>query len=397
MADSKAGSGGQGPLAGIVVLDMSQGIAGPSCGGHFAEFGAKVIKIEPPQGDWMRPLGSRIAGTSAQAILYNRGKESLALDLRTPEGRDIALKLAEGAHVAIENARPGVMERLGLGFEALKARQPDIVYVSVSGFGQRGPNRTKPLVDALAQAKSGLMSVMRSRDGAPVKMDATLIDAITGLYAFQAASMALWGKQPGSGARHVDISLIQSAAHVQAPNILEWDYVGRPPGLLNPPAGNYRTADGFITVTTVNEAQTHGIFRGIGRPDMITDPRFDKVASRKENIAALRAILDDVLPSRPTAEWVALFEKEGALSSAINTYGDWLADEHIKAVDAAPPYELRTGEKARLPHLPGQAPNTMAMPGIGEHSRDVLARLGVPEAEIDRLIATGIVKTADGG
>src|SRR5689334_18279928 len=119
----------KGPLSGLTVLDMSQGIAGPSCGGHFAEFGARVIKIEPPQGDWMRPLGTRIAGTSAQAILYNRGKESLALDIRTPEGRDIALMLAERADVAIENARPGVMERLGLGFDHLKARQPDIVYV----------------------------------------------------------------------------------------------------------------------------------------------------------------------------------------------------------------------------------------------------------------------------
>ena len=381
------------PLAGIRVLDMSQGIAGPSCGGHFAEHGANVIKIEPPEGDWMRPLGSRVAGTSAQSILYNRGKRSLALDLRKPEGRDIALRLAATADVAIQSARPGVMDRLGLGFEHLKDRQPDIVYVSVSGFGQTGPDREKPLVDALAQAKSGLMSVMRARDGSPVKMDATLIDAITGLYAFQAASMALWGKRKGSGARHLDISLMQAAAHVQAPSILEWDYVGGPPGLLNPPAGNYRTADGFIAVTTVNEAQSHGIFRAIGRPEMIVDARFATVAARKANVPALRQTMDEALATRTTAAWVEAFAREGALASAIHTYGDWLADPHVNASDMAPAYELRDGRRARLPRMPGRPANDRPMPGIGEHSSDVLAELGLAPGDIERLVAAGVVRT----
>ncbi len=383
---------GDAPLRGLTVLDMSQGIAGPSCGGHFAEFGARVIKIEPPEGDWMRPLGSRVAGTSAQAILYNRGKESLALDLRKPEGREIALRLAQGCDVAIQSARPGVMERLGLGFAQVEARQPDIVYVSVSGFGQRGPDREKPLVDALAQAKSGLMSVMRGRDGSPVKMDATLIDALTGLYAFQAASMALWGKTKGSGARHLDISLMQAAAHVQAPSILEWDYVGGSQGVPNPPAGNYRTQDGFLALTAVNEAQAHGIFRAIERPEMVADSRFATVAGRKANVAALRAILDAELAKRPTAVWVAAFEREGALGSAIQTYGEWLDDAHVKAIDMAPAYTLRDGRSARLPHMPGQAPNERPMPGIGEHSRAVLAGLGLPNAEIESLITAQIVR-----
>ena len=385
-----------GPLAGLTVLDMSQGIAGPSCGGHFAEFGARVIKIEPPEGDWMRPLGSRLAGTSAQAILYNRGKESLALDLRKPAGRDIALRLAEGADVAIQSARPGVMDRLGLGFEHLRARRPNIVYVSVSGFGQRGPEREKPLVDALAQAKSGLMSVMRARDGSPVKMDATLIDALTGLYAYQAATMALWGKKKGSGARHLDISLMQAAAHVQAPSILEWDHVGGPPGLLNPPAGNYRTKDGFLAMTAVNETQAHGIFRAIERPELATDPRFAAVAGRKANVAALRDILDAELVKRPTAEWVAAFQREGALASGIQTYGEWLADPHVQEIEMAPAYLLRDGTHARLPHLPGQPPNTRPMPGIGEQSRAVLAGLGLANDEIERLIAADIVREPRG-
>jgi len=381
-----------GPLSAITVLDMSQGIAGPSCGGYFAEHGARVIKIEPPEGDWMRHLGTRIDGMSSQAIAYNRGKESLAIDLRKPEGRDVALKLAERAEVAIESARPGVFERLGLGFEALKARNPDIIYVSVSGWGQRGPNRERPMVDTIGQAVSGFMSAARSREGAPVKVDVPFIDAFTGLYAFQAASMALWGKAKGSGARHIDISLMQAAAHVQAPNILEYGFVGRPPGLLNPPAGNYRTKDGWIAITLVNQAQFEGICRAISRADVITDARFTTVAGRKENVAALRAILDEALTTRTTAEWVGLFEKEGALASGINTYSDWLTDPHVQAVEAAPYYALADGGKVPLPHLPGQRRYDAPVPTVGQHTRALLAEVGMGSKAIDRLLASQLAR-----
>jgi CoA:oxalate CoA-transferase len=383
-----------GPLAAITVLDMSQGIAGPSCGGYFAEHGARVIKIEPPEGDWMRHLGTRIDAMSSQTIAYNRGKESLALDLRKPEGRDIALKLAERADVVVESARPGVFERLGLGFEAIKARNPDVIYVSVSGWGQRGPNRERPMVDTIGQAISGFMSATRARDGAPVKVDVPFIDAFTGLYAFQAASMALWGKIKGSGARHIDISLMQSAAHAQSPNILEYGFVGRPPGLLNPPAGNYRTRDGWIAITLVNQAQFEGICRAIERADVISDARFTTVAGRKEHVAALRDILDEALAARTTAEWVPIFEKEGALASAINTYGDWLEDPHVQAVEAAPGYPLSDGKAVPLPHLPGQKPNMATVPTIGEHTRALLAEAGMGAASIDALIASKLARQA---
>ncbi len=379
-----------GPLSAITVLDMSQGIAGPSCGGYFAEHGARVIKLEPPEGDWMRHLGTRIDGMSSQTIAYNRGKESLAIDIRKPEGRDVALKLAERADVAIESARPGVFERLGLGFQDLKARNPDIIYVSVSGWGQRGPNRERPMVDTIGQAVSGFMAATRSREGAPVKVDVPFIDAFTGLYAFQAASMALWGKTKESGARHIDISLVQAAAHAQSANILEYGFVGRPPGLLNPPAGNYRTKDGFIAITLVNQAQFEGICRAIGRTDVIADARFTTVAGRKENVVALRAILDEALAARSTAEWTAIFEKENALASGINTWGDWLADPHIQAVEAAPGYALSDGRKVPLPHLPGQVPNNAAVPVIGSHTRALLGEAGMGKAAIDALIAAKV-------
>jgi crotonobetainyl-CoA:carnitine CoA-transferase CaiB-like acyl-CoA transferase len=378
------------PLQGLLVLDVSQGIAGPSCAGHFAEYGARVLKIEPPDGDWIRKLGTQIAGMSSQTIAYNRGKESLALDLKQPQGRAVALKLAAQAHVLIENARPGVMDRLGLGFDAVKAVSPDIVYVSVSGWGQRGPNRAQPMVDTVGQAMSGLMSVMRSRDGSPVKMNATLIDGMTGLYAFQAAIMALWGRKPGDGARHLDISLLQSSAHMQGPNILEYAYVGQPPGLYNPPAGNYRTSDGWLAVTLVNEAQFAGICTAIGRPELARDQRFDSFQSRKANITELTSILDSALAQRTTAEWIDRFAEAGALASRISTYGDWLDDPHVQAISAAPAYTLDSGETVRLPHLPGTPPSNAPVPRIGQHTRDLLAQAGLSRGEIDSLVHNGI-------
>ncbi len=379
------------PLAGLTVLDMSQGIAGPSCASHFAAYGARVIKLEPPEGDWIRKLGTAIAGASSSTIVYNRGKESIAVDLKSEEGRDIALEIGEKADVVIESARPGVMERLGLGFSAFSERKPDIVYISISGYGQRGPKREAAMVDTVGQAFSGLMSVIRSREGAPVKIDVPLIDAITGLYAFQAASMELWARKAGQPGRHIDISLMQAAAHIQALNIVEHAFVGRPPALLNPPAGNYPTKDGWIAVTLVTEAQFQSICRAVGRPDLGLDPRFATFAARRENVPALRQELDTALKQRPTREWAEAFAREGALGAPINDYGDWLDDGHVKAVEAAPDYELATGEMVSLPHLPGGIMDDAAVPIIGEHSRSVLADLGYTRDEIDALVGRGVV------
>lgn len=383
------------PLAGLAVLDMSQGIAGPSCGGHFAEYGAAVVKLEPPEGDWMRHIGTRIDGSSPSAITYNRGKQSLALDLKTDAGRQLALKLAARSDVVIESARPGVMERLGVGFDAVKAVRANVVYISVSGWGQRGPERESPMVDAVAQAFSGLMGVTRSREGAPVKLDATLIDAITGLYAFQAASMALWGRTPASPARHIDISLLQCAAHIQAPNIIETSFHGTPPGLMNPPAGNYRTADGWIVLSVVTDAQFQGLCRAIGRPEVARDARYATFATRRGQLPALRAIFDAAFATRKTSELVAAILAEGGLAGPINTYSDWLEHPQVKAVEAAPYYAMGDS-RIQLPHLPAAPPNAAPVPRIGEHTREVLAGLGLGAGDIDRLAADKVVKVNGG-
>jgi len=368
------------PLDGLVVLDLSQGIAAPYCARLLADQGARVIKVEPPQGDWMRALGAGPAGTSASAHYYNLGKQSLILDLKLPRDRDRALKLAERADVVIESARPGVMDRLGLGFDAVRARNPGVVYLSVSGYGRTGPRANDPLTDTVAQAFSGYMSINRGRDGIPHKTDTTIIDAVTGLYAFQAVTMALWsGRGPGCEreARHIDISLMQSAAAILGPKVLETAFLGHPPRAINPPAGSYATADGWIAVTLVREEQYRALVGAIGAPELATDPRFASFASRVEHLAPLLEAIAARLAERSTADWVARLTAAGVLASPINDFVDWLAEPQVAASDAAPPVEVAPGAWLPVPRTPGAAAGAKPSPAPGEHTEAVLREFGV--------------------
>ncbi|MGD9827861.1 MAG: CaiB/BaiF CoA transferase family protein [Hyphomicrobiaceae bacterium] len=385
--------GNSGPLAKVRVLDLSQGIAGPHCGLLFAEHGAEVVKIEPLGGDWMRQLGLRIDGQSAYSIYYNRGKKSLALDIAKPAGREIALALARRSDVVIQSARPGVMDKLGLGFAAVQAVAPGIVYVSISGFGTQGPKARHPGTDTVAQAHSGLMSVIRGRDGAPTKIDHPVVDAITGLYAFQSATMALLGRLMGApaAARHIDVSLAQSAVAIQAPKILEWSARGGPGELLlNPPTGNFRTADGWIAIALIKEEQFPRLCNVLGRPDMPEDARFSSFERRMANLQALRQELDGEFAKRGTQDWARALGAADVLVSPVNSFGDWLDDPQTEATGGAPVLPVTSQASAALPTTPGEMPFTAASPRLGEHTRGVLAELGHDGAAIDALIADGV-------
>ncbi len=379
------------PLEGLRVLDLSQGVAGPHCGGLFAEYGARVVKIEPPGGDWMRPLGPGYDNGSAGFIYYNRGKESLALDLKAEGALDVVLEFASKSDVFIENNRPGVSERLGIGFDAIKARQPKIIYVSVSGLGQTGPDAKRPLSDTVAQAHSGMMMINRGRADVPAKIDTTIIDAITGLYAFQSATMALWGDPAKREARHLDVSLAQSAAAIQGPKVLEYGIIGGMPIKLNPPAGSYPTSDGWLALTLVRESDWHAICRAIKREDLIDNPKYASFEKRSENIAELTGILDDILKTETTNEWAGRLTAEGVLASPINDYGQWLAHPQTMGTDAAPVFPVATPGEGPVPRTPGRTNNTRLSPHLGEHSRELLAEAGVASERIEQLIAAGSV------
>src|ERR1700739_798276 len=210
-----------GAYAGLRVLDLGQGVAAPYCALCVGMSGAQIVKIEPLAGDWSRGLGTRYGDHTAMSAHYNRGKRSLALDLKAPAAREIALSLAMRADVVIEGFRPGVAARLGLGCDELRARNPRLLYVSVSGFGQEGPYAALPCTDSVAQAFSGLMSVNLGNDGTPHRVGAIIVDSLTGLYAAQAVGVALYARERRSEGQRLEVSLTECAAAILGHKLAE--------------------------------------------------------------------------------------------------------------------------------------------------------------------------------
>jgi crotonobetainyl-CoA:carnitine CoA-transferase CaiB-like acyl-CoA transferase len=228
----------EGAYSGLRVLDLGQGVAAPYCAMLLAMQGAEVVKLEPPEGDWSRGLGTRYdGGHTAMSAHYNRGKESIALDLKAPAARVIASALADRADIVIEGFRPGVADRLGLGYPALAARNPRLLYLSVSGFGQDGPYAQLPCTDSVAQAFSGLMSVNLGNDGMPHRVGAIIVDTLTGLYAAQMLGVALYARERSGRGRRLEVSLTQCAAAILGHKLVEHVLEGGTPRALNIPTG----------------------------------------------------------------------------------------------------------------------------------------------------------------
>jgi CoA:oxalate CoA-transferase len=379
------------PLKGLRVLDMSQGVAGPHCGALFAEYGAEVLKIEPPTGDWMRILGAGYDGLSGSFIYYNRGKKSLCLDLKAAGAIDVVLKLAATSDVVIDNNRPGVSDRLGIGFEALTQVNPKVILVAVSGFGLTGPDSKRPLSDTIAQAMSGFMSINTGRAGVPAKVDMTLIDCLTGLYGFQAATMALWGDPAKREARCLDISLVQSAVAIQGAKVLEYSVNGKIPDKINAPAGSYKASDGWLAMTLVRETCWHRICTALDRDDLATDPRFATFDDRARNADELTHLIDGIIATRTVAEWVDRLLANRVLAGPINDYGDWMASPQTQAIEGAPKIKVTPEIEAPIVRTPGHGLHTALAPRLGEHSRDILERAGLGNDTIDAMLASGAV------
>ena len=381
------------PYAGVRVLDLSQGVAAPHCGMLLAQHGADVIKVEPVDGDWARGLGATHGEHSALSIAYNLGKRSIALDLKDPAGAEAVLSLAGRMDVVLESFRPGVVDRLGVGYEAVKARNPRVIYASVSGFGQSGPYRERPCTDTVAQAFTGFMSVNRGRDGIPHKVDTIIMDAVTGLYAFGAVAAALAGRGGDGPGTHLDLSLTGCGAAVQAAKVAEVALERGAPQLLNSPAGTYRTADGWIAVTLTKEAHFRKMCEAMGLPALVVDPRFASFADRARHHEALVALLSAKLLERGTTEWRELLLANDVLAERIYSHGDWLADAHTRAVGAAPAVAVDPVGQVPLPLVPGRRHHVGGPPRIGEHGSEVLAEAGYTAADIAELTASGTLKT----
>jgi len=382
------------PFRGLRVLDLGQGVASPYCGMLLALYGAEVIKVEPPAGDWSRGLGQKIAGGAhtPMSLTFNRGKRALRMDLTKPEARDILRGLALKADILIEGFRPGVAARLGVGYESLAAENPKLIYLSISGFGQFGPNAQRPVTDTAAQAFSGFMDTNRGADGIPHRSGALTADVPTGLYAYAAIATALFARQQTGTGRHIDVSLMAGSAALLGHKLPEFEVDMRNPGQLNAPAGSFEAADGWFAIALVREDDWRRTCIALERTDWLEDPRFASFTTRVEHLDALQAQMRPHIRTRPRAEWLARLKANDVISDAVNSVGDWLANEHVQAVGAAVPVGIDQFHVARTPGAPADADAALAPPpAAGQHSREILAECGLAAAEIDRLFADGTV------
>jgi len=328
----------KGPLDGIVVVDLTRVLAGPFATLLLADLGARVIKVERPErGDDARHVGPFVEGRSAYFLSLNRGKESVALDLRDATDRALFERLLARADVLVENFRPGVMERLGYGAAALAERFPRLVAASVSGFGQTGPLASRPAYDLIAQAMGGIMSITGAEGGAPTRVVTSLGDLAAGLFAAVGILAAIRHRDATGAATPVDVAMLDCQVALLENAISRLTATGETPG----PIGNrhpsitpfeaYPTADGWIALACGNEALFRKLAAEIGRPALAGDARFATNAARCEHVAALREVLIERLATASSAAWLARFEAAGIPCGPIQDVAQVLAHPQVRA------------------------------------------------------------------
>lgn len=393
-------------MQGIKVLDFSMGVAGPHAGMLCAQHGADVVKVESHEGDWARVLGQQYGDLSAFSLLYNRGKRSLAIDMKQPEALAAVRDMARQADVVIEAFRPGVMQKFGLDHATLSRDNPGLIYLSVSGFGQDGPLRDAPATDAILQAFSGLMTSNPDAQGTPQRIDLILIDVITGLYGFQAISAALLDRVRNGQARgsHIDCSLMRCAIAFQGGKIIE-NYIEAGDRALYVPLGVFATADGHVSISVRRDEHFVALCEAIAAPELLEGGRYASGAARVQHADELLPRLRAAMGRLSTDVLAARLTRAGVLHARINTYAEMLAHPQVPAMDAVrwqPQHGIdRDGAPLPLPitTIPGapNAPELAQAPHIGQHSVQALASWGVDDAVIRQLVASRAIDDGPGG
>ncbi len=394
----------EGPLSGIKVVDLSQGAAGPVAAMLLGDLGADVVKVEPPGGEWGRGLGPPFLGGTAAAYLgMNRNKRGIVVDLKTDEGPEVVARLTDHADVFLESFRPGVAERLGIGFETLSARNPRLVYATISAFGRTGPWRDRPGVDGIVQAVGGIMSVTGTEDAGPVKVGVPAADMVAGVFSSQAVTAALFARERTGRGQRVDLSLIESLLAFQVVPLSMYLASGTPPRRMgsaapySAPNEAYPTADGWIQVAAYTATRWPSLCEALGRPELADDPRFATNADRVRNRDELRRELEAAFETKTTKEWLVELEAADVLCGPILGYPELLAEDHLAEIGALPPYDqpgvgtLRAvTEPARFSETPaGHRRPAPLVPG--EHTEEILAETGFTPDEIEDLIRRGVV------
>jgi crotonobetainyl-CoA:carnitine CoA-transferase CaiB-like acyl-CoA transferase len=391
----------RGALDGVRVLDLSRLVAGNTLSGSLADFGAEVIKVEPQAGDTLRAWSTK--GVQTNWKLYARNKKSVALELRKPEARELLLRMAEKADVFVESFRPDTLEKMGLGPEALLARNPRLVIVRISGWGQTGPYRRRPGFGTLVEGISGFASFNGFGDREPVLPPMYMADSYAGLYGAIGVLIALREVEVNGGhGQVIDLPLLDPLFHVLGPQAANYRLTGK----VKPRTGSrstnsgprnaYRTSDGhYVCLSASTQKMAERVFASIGRPELIEDPRYKTNAERVKNAEELDAIIGEFIGRRTQAENVAFFEAAEVTIGPIYDITQILEDPHFIEREVLADYpDPDMGDfpmhhvVPRLSRTPGQI-GTPA-PKLGQHNRELLGELGVDEARYGELLSQGV-------
>ena len=391
-------------LNGIRVLDITQVMAGPYCAMLLCDLGADVIKVEaPPGGDASRRMAGARGTESAAFNAVNRGKRGIVVDIKAAAGREIVLRLAAGADVLVENARPGVMARRGLGYDDLKAVNPGLVYASISGYGQTGPHGARGGFDLVAQGVSGIMSVTGEPGGPPVKAGIPLTDLGAGLFAVTGILAALHHRTRTGEGQHIDTSLVEAGIALSVWEATEYFSSGRAPqpmGSAHRMSAPYQAlacADGYVTVGAANDRLFERLCHLLGHAEWTREPNFADDTARVANRQALAERIEAVTRTRPRAHWLALFEEHGVPCGPINTYADVFADEQIAARNMVVQTDHPTLGRLRTLGTPLKMSRTPPRPGraaplLGQHTDEVLREAGYTPGELAAFRAAGLIR-----
>ena len=395
---------GRPPLSGVRVIDMTRVLAGPFCTMSLGDMGAEVIKIEEPgKGDDTRGWPPFVHGEATYFLSVNRNKKSLTLDLKAPDGQKILRRLLAAADVVVENFRPGTMERLGFGYEVLRRANPRLIYCSISGFGESGPEAHRPGYDLIVQGESGVMDITGFPDGPPVKVGNSIGDLVAGMAAAQGVTLALLSRSQTGKGQKVEIGMLDVMASLLTYQAgLYWNGGGRParrgnehPSIV--PYEVFKAQDVYITLGVANNSLWDRTCKALDRPDLIKDPRFDTEANRVTNRKVLVPLLNEILGARPADEWLARLDKAGVPAGRIKSVAEVCESAHLRArgMMVSLPHPKAgaitvMGVPLRLHDTPGRA--QAAPPLLGQHTDEVLTKLlRIPRARVEKLRAAGVV------
>jgi len=391
-------------LKGIRVLDISTLIAGPYCAMILGGMGAEVIKIEHPVGgDPGRALGPPyVKGQSALALGMNLNKKSLTLDLSREEAKEIFFRLLRDAQVVIENFRPDIVESLGLDYQTISKDRPDLVYCSVTGFGERGPYRMKAGTDTIFQGMGGVMTVSGEPGDPPLRLGVPIADVATAIYAALGVMMALYHRAKTGRGQKVEISLLDSLIALQTPRVMEHFVTGENPVLtgrsspFGAPIQFFETKDGYINISVFLDKFWHNLCEALGIQHLANDPKFASNAARMKNRKELEEILGEIFLERTTTEWQAILDNHDVPNGPINTYKNMFQDPQVQFNKIAVELHHKilgplryVGLPFHLVDTPGRPPTPPPM--VGEHTVEILTGLGFTKEEIEDLKKEGVI------